>query len=209
MYSAWVNVGRTTFPEIITGGGGLRTDESFRNFSDPLHHKYVSPFTAVESLDMVFDFPLDPMHLVHLGVVKKYLKMLWKGKKLDKRNRLSKPKRLLLNSILDEIHAQYPSEFHRKRRNMNDIDRWKAVEFRSFLLYVGPIALKRVLRKDQYLHFLKLHIAIHILSENESTLQAKQYAGLLLNEFVEQYGVLYCTHNLIYNVHSLTHLANE
>jgi hypothetical protein len=51
---------------------------------DESHHKYVSPLLDLINVDMVFDFPLDPMHLVFLGVVKRYLTILYKGDRTNK-----------------------------------------------------------------------------------------------------------------------------
>ncbi|KAL0147026.1 hypothetical protein M9458_057550, partial [Cirrhinus mrigala] len=38
-------------------------------------------------------------------------------------------------------------------------DRWKATEFRQFLLYTGPVVLCSVLRESSYHHFLTLTVA--------------------------------------------------
>ena len=60
-----------TFP--AAGLHNLRTDETFRDRIDQSHHKYQSPFEAIEDLtDMIFDFPIDPMHLVYHGIVKRF-----------------------------------------------------------------------------------------------------------------------------------------
>lgn len=50
----------------------LRTNESFRN---RIHEDYHNGDSILEllDLDMVLDFPVDPMHLVDLGVCRKLL----------------------------------------------------------------------------------------------------------------------------------------
>lgn len=78
------NVDRMTFPRVIVPPGMLRTNELFRSMDDESHHKYISPMVDIDDLDLIFDFPLDPMHLVYLGVVKRYLGILFVG---DKRNK--------------------------------------------------------------------------------------------------------------------------
>ena len=48
------------------------TDETFRSALDADHHVGVSPLTQL-SCGLVSDFPLDYMHLVCLGVVRRFL----------------------------------------------------------------------------------------------------------------------------------------
>ena len=56
----------------------LRTDASFRNFEQEHHHKH-SISEELKNLEMVQDFPNDPMHPLFLGVVRKILLNLLKG----------------------------------------------------------------------------------------------------------------------------------
>jgi hypothetical protein len=100
-------------------------------------------------------------------------------------------------------------EFQRKGRSLDEIEDWKAVEFRTFLLYSGPIVLKGVLSEEQYEHFLYFHTAIRILCSSSSTEEQITYAEQCLKYFSFQFGVLYGSFQLIYNVHSINHLADD
>ena len=46
-----------------------------------------------------------------------------------------------------------PSEFAGQPRWLDELERRKARELRSFLLYVGPVVLKGLLRPEKYTHF--------------------------------------------------------
>ena len=51
-----------------------RTNKSFREFKNSQHHNEVSPLIFINPpIDMIGDFPLEEMHLVFLGVMKKLL----------------------------------------------------------------------------------------------------------------------------------------
>jgi len=53
-----------------------RTDESFSQRSDPLYHKVEDPSPLEKFMKMVSQFPLEPLHLVDLGAMKRIFKML-------------------------------------------------------------------------------------------------------------------------------------
>jgi hypothetical protein len=63
---------KMTFPET---NAPLRTDDSFERRQDEDHHKGISCLTRIE-IGMVSQIPIDYMHLVCLGVVKRLL-LLW------------------------------------------------------------------------------------------------------------------------------------
>ena len=69
----WVNT--MTFPET---SAPLRTDASFDEMRDEDHHKGVSPLSQI-NLGMVSQIPIDYMHLVCLGIMKRILLLWMKG----------------------------------------------------------------------------------------------------------------------------------
>lgn len=56
-----------------------------------------------------------------------------------------------------------PTEFQRKPRPLYQYKHWKAVEYRTFLLYLGPIVLKNNVSEQVYNHFLTSYMAITLL----------------------------------------------
>src|SRR5580765_5958558 len=100
------------------------------------------------------------MHLICLGVVKKLI-LLWIKGPLS--IRLSRRAINRISYLLILLRCTTPSDFVRKPRSLKDVKQWKAVEFRNFLLYIGPVVLRYTLKKDMYHHFLTHHTAITIL----------------------------------------------
>lgn len=102
-----------------------------------------------------------------------------------------------------------PTEFARKTRSFDELDRWKATELRLFLLYVGPLVLKNHLSSEYLYHFNTLHCAIRILCHETDCIRNNECANNLLRYFVKESIALYGRHFVIFNVHNLIHLAND
>lgn len=105
------------------------------------------------------------------------------------------------------LHKYVCSEFVRIPNSFEEIDRWKATEFRIFLLYLAPVLLHKFLSPTYMKHFLTLHCAIRILCHPQDYIKKNQYAKDLLLYFVQYYSVLYGKENMIYTVHNLIHLT--
>ncbi|XP_076621593.1 uncharacterized protein LOC143341998 [Colletes latitarsis] len=123
--------------------------------------------------------------------------------RLQQRNKLSK--RMI-------SAAKYlPSEFSRKSRSISELPRYKATEFRLFLLYLGPILLKKILPNILYNHFLLLHAAMRILLHNKLHLDVEwlNKAREMLIQFVNDSSILYGREYSIYNVHNLVHITDD
>lgn len=192
---------RMTFPEVDSP---LRTDTSFINKDDEFHHKGTSVLTRV-GIGMVSQFPLDVMHLVFLGVVRKLIGFWMRG---PLPTRLGAHQIGLISAVLMSFAMRLPREFARKGRSLVEVDRWKATEFRTFLLYTGPVALKDHLPNVLYHNFMLLHVAIRILCCPSLCLQYCDFAEKLLITFVEHFQSVYGNY-VVYNIHGLTHLAND
>lgn len=183
----------------------LRTNDTFKYRTQMEHHTGDS---ILEKLDigMVSQIPLDYMHLVCLGVMKRLLQLWVRG---SKGIRLSVDDIKSVSRHLSEIKSCISAEFARKPRGLDEIDRWKATEFRQFLLYTGIIVMKPVLSTNYYNHFLSLCVAIRILTDQQLCISFNSYANSLLLYFVSNYKTLYGEEYMSHNVHNLLHLSND
>jgi len=195
---------KVTFPAI---DAPLRTDVHFDELQHKEHSDGVSPF-ADTSLGMVTNFPLDFMHLVCLGVMKRLI-WLWVKSPTEKCIRIGRHMVTAISDNLLKFHSFLPREFARKCRSLSEFERWKATEFRQVLLYSGSVALKNNLPKKMYEHFLLLFVSIYYLASSYYCESHAEYAHELLCVFVEQFGKIYGKDMLVYNVHGLIHLAAD
>lgn len=154
---------------------------------------------------MVTQFPLDFMHLVCLGVMRKLI-LFWMRGPLP--TRLGSQMIQLISAAVISFSLKLPKEFARKGRSLVEVDRWKATEFRTFLLYTGPVALKHHLPDALYHNFMLLHVAMRILCCPSLCLRYCDFAETLLVKFVEHFQSVYGNY-VVYNVHGLIHLAND
>ena len=114
-------------------------------YDDLRHHTCVSPLKEIDELDMVMGFVLDYMHLVVLGVMKRLLNKIWKG---PIPHRFSENQTRTFDNLTFLLARALQSEFHRKGRPLSQVSRWKAVEFRVFLLYTGALILRNILSSE-------------------------------------------------------------
>lgn len=108
-----------------------------------------------------------------------------------------------------QLKSQIPADFQRSTRSVFEVAKWKATEFRFFLLYCGPIVLKNILPKKLYNHFLLFHIACRILCSNNLALKFNTQAKKYLQHFVQLARYYYGKQCQIMNMHYLTHLADD
>lgn len=183
----------------------LRSNEDFYRNVCNQHIKGQSPLLELD-IGLVSNFILDPMHLIYLGVTKRLINYWLEGKRQFK---LSKTSVVNLNDNLFAIRKHIPSEFGRKIRTFKDIKRWKAVEFRFFLLYCGIKVLQNNLNTDMYKHFLLLHVAVYVLCSKALINQYLNIAKKSIQKFVEKCPLVYDKLFVVYNVHSLTHICDD
>lgn len=185
----------------------LRTNNDFRLKLQTDHHTGTSILESIPTIDMVEDFPSDPMHLLYLGIVKKLIVNLWCFG--TPRSKLSFNEMCEISKMLEIQKVNIPCEINRKTRSLVECKRWKATEFRTFLLYTGPVVLKSVLNYDKYINFLTLHVAVTILSNSKHMSCYSNYAKSLLEYFVKTFIILYGKENASNNIHNLLHLHDD
>lgn len=203
--------GRKVGPRIVflSLHESLRTDEDFLDINDP-HHRSTQLTPLANVVNCISSVCIDYMHNVLLGVFK-YLLNFWTDKKYNGRSfSLSEQQKSEIDRRIISIQNQVSvDDFARRPRPLTELKHFKATEFRSLLLYFGPLAFAQVLDEPYYKHFLLLHSAIRILCHPKYCLEKNSIADQFLKRFVEDFKFLYGNEFLVYNVHVLSHLAAE
>lgn len=197
--------GRTmSFPNI---NAERRTDQMFRDRSNPAHHKENSLIERLP-INMISTFRVsDTLHLFHLGVMKRCLQR-WTGKTKNYDKKWNKQQIADTSCFLLSCNENMPSDIHRAIRDLDSLAHWKGVEFRSMLHYVGMVALKPVLGEEEYEHFLLLCCAVTICC-CESYKGYISIASAMFDKYVHDYGNLYGSGRIGSNVHNLSHVTEE
>lgn len=186
----------------------LRTDELFAANTYKNFQTGYSILNNIPNFLPISHTPLDYMHLLCLGVVKKII-LLW-IKEGSFSVRISSRLINQISHLLTSLKSSTPKDFVRKPRSLRDVKLWKAVEFRNFLLYTGLVVLKHVLKKDIYNHFITLHMAVTILvSPSLCQDRLVNYAEALLNNFVKSFEILYGKQYISHNIHNLLRICSD
>ncbi|KAL2087968.1 hypothetical protein ACEWY4_016796 [Coilia grayii] len=195
----WRN--KMTYPDM---NARLRSDEDFALMSDTDHHLQSSPLTGI--VQMVTQFPIDYMHLCCLGVTRKLIIFWMKSKNLA----IRQPSNVItaISTKLIALRPHTPSEFARKPRELTEIDRWKATELRQFMIYSGPVVLKRCLPQDIFENFLLFSVGMFLLLSPNLSAPMIDFADTVLRGFVTHYAELYGQGEIVYNIHQVIHLAD-
>lgn len=199
--------GTMTFEDL---NSPLRTGKDFDELNYHLSHQHERSPLIGQKINCIKQFVLDSMHLVYLGVVKRIIYFLKEGPRVCK---LSQAQLGLISSKLESLRNQLPSEFARQPRGLKHLKRWKATEFKQFLLYTGVYSLKGVVSEKCYEHFLSLTISISIMMYFKPTdadyMSLFVFAKELLNWFVDASPEIYGPTFVVYNVHNLVHLHQD
>lgn len=153
-------------------------------------------------MKIVTMFQLD---LCCLGVTRKFLYTWIRGKALP--TRLSSKIIGEISVTLQRLRLYTPLEFSCKPRELSEIDIWKATELWYFMLYAGPVVLRNSIPVELYDNFMLFSVAMHLLLCPGTSEEVVDCAHEFLVLFVCHCGQLYGRHEITYNVHQLTHLA--
>lgn len=189
---------RTYFPEI---NSNLRTAE------DPLYQRDNNPLSKIMNIDQTKNIPLDGMHLAELGLMKK-LTAFWYV--IGFIFNLLPSVKAQLARTLNKLSEYTPREFNRRISSLDYLSQFTSKEFRMLLLYMGPVIFIDVLPRDQYHHFLSLHIAYRILND-EKAIQCDEnldFAEEMIRRFVQDFSKVYAPEFCAFNVHAVLHLVH-
>lgn len=187
-----------------------RTDSSFRSMAQSEHHINRSMLLDILNFNMIDNVPIDYMHNLLLDGMKRFLchkRHGWIHGKAPHKLRFRDINNISENLL--RLKRYIPCEFSRKMRSILECKRYKATEFRLFLLYTGPMVLKKVLSSKIYNHFITLSLASSIMiSQCYSKLDNYVlYAHNLMKHFVCQSIKIYGSDFVSHNIHNFSHLS--
>ena len=154
---------------------------------------------------IIKSFVVDSMHCVDLGIMRQ-LSNLWFDSNHHGQD-------WYIGMKLDDIDIlllqfRVPSNLSRSPRSLKCRVHWKASEWRSFLLFFGPIILIDILPVEFYNHFVLLTKAIFLMLKEtisqRDLFDASQYLKTFVADFENLYGAQHCT----YNMHQLLHVTD-
>lgn len=195
---------RISFPNL---DAKRRSNESFRAREDRDHHKEDSLLEKLP-IDMISAFPSsDSLHLLDLGIMKRCM-IRWTFGERGYTRKWSNIKINTASQLLEKCQKHMPTDIHRAVRNLKSLRKWKGLEFRTILLYVGMVVFQELLDSDEYNHFLVLCCAVRICMNN----MYKSYwpiAEQMFKCYVQKYSALYGEHSVGSNVHLLIHIMED
>jgi len=120
---------RISFAEI---SAPHRSNDRLAAASYDDHRQGKSPLVKIPGTKLVTHFPLDCLHLIYLGAVRKILLLLTKGPLTV---RLSDATVQNISHQLVKLSKTITSDFARKCRSLSELCHWKGTEF-NFLYYI-------------------------------------------------------------------------
>lgn len=163
-----------------------------------------SVLKTIPGVKLVSKTPLDYMHLICLGVMKRLL-LFWFQTPKKNLGRATKTK---VSDALKNFSKFCPCDFARKpEKHLKYLSKWKATQYRQFLLYIGMVCLYKVVPNDIYQNFLKLCVATRIFISGATDLY--RIAHHKLKKFIKDFGKLYGKEYINHNVHNLIHLKSD
>ncbi|CAL1685139.1 unnamed protein product [Lasius platythorax] len=155
--------------------------------------------------DFIKGIGIDRMHCADGGVIKKILMLLSDVKYRNKVFSLYP----VLDAVNDRLIAIKPPKFvHRMPRSIADLIHWKASKLKMFCFYYSVPIFEGIMRVDYFEHFLRLIIALSILSSDFITEHMMEISKDLLHRFVREFQLLYGIEFCSINLHQLLHLPD-
>ena len=189
----------------------LRTNESFRQKTQPGHHRpdvHDSPLLALD-IDMIQAFPPDFMHQGG-GCMMKILLWNLQGPKTAASGsmpcKMSARNISVLNKRLCQIKEYIPNIFTRKARSTTEIAYYKMTEVRQLLLYTGKVVFKGLMATDaHYKHLLIYNVLCALMVDENMAKPFRELQDFLARQFCSEALRIYGSAFMVSNVHAHLH----
>ncbi|XP_055846427.1 uncharacterized protein LOC129912270 [Episyrphus balteatus] len=189
-----------------------KTDEDHHLWDSRTMQYYHTPLEEIQGIDMIKNFPIaDSMHLIELGITKRCLNG-WVNGSYNFRTKLPAHETNSISTWLKIGNDWLPSEITRQARGLDTLSFWKSIKYRTFLLYLGPVIMKHFLPYAFYNHFWYLVLATTTIYSCEVYIEVPTILNVardLMNDYVEEFIILYGSDSISSNAHNLIHVDDD
>lgn len=200
-----------THEQAISAGRDMMNGKELSNANGL---KGLSCMIAFKDFDLAKGFVFEYMHAVCIGIVPLFLDIVLGKKKLVYQNdepyrfkQLSVNQKTELNRRI--VSLKPPMSISHKPKPILDHAFYTANEFRSLLFYYFRFSLYGILSKELITHFTLLSEAIYTLCKVQITKDDVMKAGLMLEQYADQFQLYYGKNSMNMNIHSLRHCAQS
>lgn len=142
------------------------------------------------------------------GITKRLLNGFKYGNLQNHNARWSTHQQTEVSAFLES--CQLPSEINRRVRGLDDLSHWKGCEYRSFLLYISIVVVKKFFSDPKiFKHFLLYYCAVVICTRNDQSLMNYDVAEKMLIDFLINFKALYGIDHFSSNLHNLRHIVDD
>ena len=184
--------------EKVASGAQAYADFGYKGRSEILN--------TLPDFDLIEGVPVDPMHLLYLGVTRALFELLFNVGETRPTN-LSEPPQGTRRIDEALAHVKVPTELPRRPRPM-DFKNWKGSEWRNLTLVYFPIVAQHLIpgrRREIWLEFCFLCRAYSVDDKYFESLN-KDHLKSVAREWYVKYYEAFGSLNLRYNVHLVFHL---
>lgn len=165
--------------------------------------KGYSVVSLIPVLHIIKSFPPEYLHSVLEGVVNLFLSSLFNSQNYSKEWYLGRH----ANSINQKLQTMKPpTEITRTPRSLENLKKWKASEFKTFLLYYSLVCFHEHMLPKYFQHWLLFVYSITIFCKTKITEAEFVKAREALCKFVNEIETLYGEEYMKFNVHILLHI---
>lgn len=148
---------------------------------------------------------IDYMHGFLLGILKRMMTLWIDGSSFEQPYFIGHKLKEIVKTLKN---IKTPYIIHRTPRKIqNNLNHWKASEFRSFLLYYGIPCVEGILPNSYLEHFACLVEATFLLLQEKITAKDLNRCKKLLDVFYKCMAPLYGEETCGLNVHNLSHIV--
>lgn len=163
----------------------------------------MSCLARLNNFDIIHSFSIDYMHQTLLGVTRTIM-FCWFGQQNSKEAfYINKQKQNIINARLGKIKSFRSSS---NPRSISELKKFKAKEFRDFLLFYITPCLEGILPKKYMEHFQLLSSAIYMLLKKTINRDDLPIAEKKMITFVRQFESLYGQSRVTMNLHLILHI---